>query len=106
MNATKNSNFTLKILVLFGTENRKQSILNSKSNFKIRNCNHNVATTSKSNCKNKLKIKLQKQIQNRITKTNSKSNFTIRDRNRIEKQIQNHRFASMAYETEHDFWLK
>ncbi|CAM4824264.1 unnamed protein product [Rotaria magnacalcarata] len=42
--------------------------------------------------------------------------FTIRDRNRIskfeiaitsnEKQIQNHRFASMAYETEHDFWLK
>ncbi|CAF4087081.1 unnamed protein product, partial [Rotaria magnacalcarata] len=46
---------------------------------------------------------------------NSKLNFEIRNwnhnekkkvQNRYEKQIQNHRFASMAHETEHDFWLK
>ncbi|CAF4397491.1 unnamed protein product, partial [Rotaria magnacalcarata] len=82
------SNFTLKILVLFGTENLKHRNKDS-INFKF-------------------KIELRKQ--------SSKSLFTIRDRNRIskfeiaitsnEKQIQNHRFASMAYETEHDFWLK
>ncbi|CAF4391404.1 unnamed protein product, partial [Rotaria magnacalcarata] len=129
------SNFTLKILVLFGTENlkhRNKDSINFKFKIELQNSKFE---------KTKFKIVMKKQTQNLISKfeivitimynfhkiilivmflvkkqLQNRREFTIRDRNRIskfeiaitsnEKQIQNHRFASMAYETEHDFWLK
>ncbi|CAF5115343.1 unnamed protein product, partial [Rotaria magnacalcarata] len=40
----------------------------------------------------------------KISNRNLNSKFEIVIK--IKKQIQNHRFASMAHETKHDFWLK
>ncbi|CAF4955561.1 unnamed protein product, partial [Rotaria socialis] len=55
-----------------------------------RNCNRNS--------KFEIVISMKKQFQNLISK------FEIAIK--IKKQIQNNRFASMAHETKHDFWLK